>query len=191
LREATGFVRHGHVGGVEPGQVYGYRIHGPYEPENGLRFNASKLVLDPYARAVVGSVDWSGPVFGYRIGDPRADLSYSDEDDVRAVPKGVVIDEPFEWGDDAPPDTPLHESVIYEVHVKGFTMRHPGVPAELRGTYAGLAHPVAIDHLTTLGITAVAPCAQRWIMGDIDRYSEAGSCRDDVESCTEQCGDSV
>ena len=155
LREATGFVRHGYIGGVEPGQVYAYLVKGPYEPEKGLRFNASKLLLDPYARAVVGSVDWSGPVFGYRIGDSRADLSYSDEDDVRAVPKGVVIDESFDWGDDAPPDTPLHESVIYEAHVKGFTMRHPGVPEALRGTYAGLAHPAAIDHLTMLGITAV------------------------------------
>ncbi|MGH7463650.1 MAG: glycogen debranching protein GlgX, partial [Longimicrobiales bacterium] len=93
LREVTGFIRHGHVAGLEPGQIYGYRIHGPYEPEKGLRFNPSKLLLDPYARAVVGSLDWKGPIFGYCLGDAKRDLSRSDEDDAYAVPKGIVIDE--------------------------------------------------------------------------------------------------
>jgi isoamylase len=155
LREVTGFIRHGFVPGLSPGQMYGYRVQGPYEPEQGLRFNPSKLLVDPYTRAVVGSVEWSDPIFGYRIGDPAADLSYSDENDADAVPKGIVIDESFDWEDDVHPDTPLHESVIYELHVKGFTKRHPGVPEELRGTYAGLAHPSAVDHLKHLGITAV------------------------------------
>jgi glycogen operon protein len=155
LREVTGFIRHGWVPDLAPGQAYGYRIDGPYDPERGLRFNPSKLLLDPYARAVVGSVDWTGPIFGYRIGDPAADLSFSNEDDAQAVQKGIVIDETFDWGDDVQPDTPLHESVIYELHVKGFTKLHPGVPEELRGTYAGLAHPAAIDHLKQLGVTAV------------------------------------
>ncbi|HEX2166745.1 MAG TPA: glycogen debranching protein GlgX [Longimicrobiales bacterium] len=155
LREVTGFIRHGCVPGLHPGQRYGYRIQGPYEPERGLRFNPSKLLLDPYARAVVGSLDWKGPIFGYRVGASDADLSYSDENDAHAVPKGIVIDESFDWEGDAYPDTPLHESVIYELHVKGFTKLHPGVPEELRGTYAGLAHPAAVDHLKQLGVTAV------------------------------------
>ena len=155
LRELTGFIRHGYIPGLGPGQAYGYRVHGPYEPQKGLRFNPSKLLLDPYARAVAGSLNWKGPIFGYRLGDDAADLSFSDEDDAHAVPKGIVIDESFEWEDDARPDRPLNESVIYEVHVKGFTKLHPDVPEELRGTYAGLAHPAAVKHLTELGITAV------------------------------------
>jgi isoamylase len=155
LRELTGFIRHGCVPGLGPGQVYGYRVQGPYEPQNGLRFNSSKLLLDPYARAVVGTLDWNAPIFGYRIGDPSADLSYSDENDAHAVPKGIVIDESFDWEDDAHPDTPLNESVIYEVHVKGFTKLHPDVPETLRGTYGGMAHPAAVEHLKALGVTAV------------------------------------
>jgi isoamylase len=155
LRERSGHVRHCYVPGLRPGQVYGYRVDGPYAPLQGHRFNPSKLLLDPYARATVGSLDWSGPVFGYRIGDPDADLSRSDEDDAGSVPKGIVVDNEFDWEGDAPLDVPLHESVIYEAHVKGFTMRHPGVPEELRGTYAGLAHSAAIEHLQHLGITAI------------------------------------
>ncbi|HSJ07133.1 MAG TPA: glycogen debranching protein GlgX [Longimicrobiales bacterium] len=155
LRERSGFVRHACLPGVGPGQVYGYRVTGPYEPENGHRFNPSKLLLDPYARAVVGTVDWKGPIFGYRIGNPAADLSYSDEDSAGAVPKGVVVDDAFDWEGDTLLRTPLHKSIIYEVHVKGFTMLHPGVPEDIRGTYAGMAHPAAIEHLRELGVTAV------------------------------------
>jgi glycogen operon protein len=155
LRERTAFVWHGYVPGLRPGQVYGYRVDGPYEPERGHRFNRSKLLLDPYARAVAGEVDWNAPVFGYRIGDPRADLSFSDEDDARAALRGVVVDPKFDWEGDDRLRTPLHRSVIYEVHVKGFTMRHPAVPPELRGTYAGFAHPSVIEHLQRLGVTAV------------------------------------
>jgi isoamylase len=155
LREITGFVRHAYVPGLKPGQVYGFRVDGPYDPERGHRFNPSKLLLDPYARAVAGRVDWKGPVFGYRIGDPELDLSYSDEDDAASVPRGVVIDDAFDWEDDRRPNIPLHRSVIYEVHVKGFTKRHPGIPEALRGTYAGFVHPAALEHLKGLGVTAV------------------------------------
>jgi isoamylase len=142
-------------GSRQPGQVYGYRVSGPYEPEQGHRFNPSKLLLDPYARAVVGDLDWKGAIFGYRIGDAAADLSFSDEDSAAAVPKGIVIDEAFDWEGDTLLRTPLHKSIIYEVHVKGFTKLHPDVPEELRGTYAGMAHPAAIEHLQKLGVTAV------------------------------------
>jgi isoamylase len=155
LRERTGFVRHAYVPDLRPGQVYAYRVSGPYHPERGLRFNPAKLLLDPYAKAVGGSLDWDGPVFGYEIGHPKMDLSRSDEDSAAAVPRGIVIDESFDWEGDQLLRRPLHESIIYEVHVKGFTKLHPGVPEEVRGTYAGLAHPAAIDHLTSLGVTAV------------------------------------
>jgi isoamylase len=155
LREATGFVRHACIEGLQPGQVYGYRVNGPYEPEHGHRFNPGKLLVDPYAKALVGSLDWNGPVFGYDVGHPEADLSFSSEDSARAVPKCIVVDESYDWEGDVLPRTPLHKSIIYEVHVKGFTKRHPGVPEELRGTYAGMAHPAAIVHLQALGVTAV------------------------------------
>ncbi|CAN5713709.1 glycogen debranching protein GlgX [soil metagenome] len=155
LREATGFIRHACIRGLGPGQVYGYRVDGPHEPQQGHRFNRHKLLLDPYARAVGGDLHWRGPIFGYRIGDAAADLSFSDEDSAGVVPKGIVVDDSFDWEGDTLLRIPLHESIIYEVHVKGFTMRHPGVPDELRGTYAGMAHPSSIEHLRTLGITAV------------------------------------
>jgi isoamylase len=155
LRERTGFVHHARLPGIRPGQVYGYRVAGPFEPRHGHRFNPSKLLLDPYARAVAGGLHWQGPVFGYPVGDPDADLAFSDEDSAPHVPRGIVIDDAFDWEGDSRLDVPLHKSIIYEVHVKGFTKRHPGIPEELRGTYAGLAHPAAIEHLTTLGVTAV------------------------------------
>jgi isoamylase len=155
LRERSGHVWHGHVPGLGPGQAYGYRAAGPYEPQRGHRFNPHKLLLDPYARAVGGALDWKGPVFGYRIGDPALDRSFSDEDSAGAVPKGIVVDDTFDWEGDTLLRVPLHESIIYEVHVKGFTKLHPGVPQELRGTYAGLAHPASVEYLQSLGVTAV------------------------------------
>jgi isoamylase len=155
LRELTGFVRHVCVPGLRPGQLYGYRVHGPYEPLHGHRFNPNKLLIDPYARALSGPFDWNARVFGYRIGDAAADLSSSEEDDAGAVPKGVVIDSTYDWEGDVRPAIPLHRSVIYEAHVKGLTMRHPDVPPEIRGTYAAVAHPATIDHLQRLGVTAV------------------------------------
>ncbi len=155
LPEVTAHVWHGYLPDVQPGQLYGYRVYGPYEPQHGLRFNEHKLVIDPYARAVAGKVDWTQPVFGYELGHPDADLSYDDRDSARGMPKGIVINEEFDWEGDDRLRRPWNESVIYEVHVKGFTQQHPDVPKELRGTYAGLAHPVAIDYLTKLGVTAV------------------------------------
>jgi isoamylase len=156
LYEKTGHVWHGYLPGVGPGALYGYRVHGPYEPEAGLRFNRNKLLVDPYARAIAGDVDLHGPISGYRPGgDVPDDRSFDDRDSAPSVPKAVVIDPAFDWGDDRPPRTPWRRSVIYEVHLKGFTKRHPRVPPELQGTYRGFAHPAAIEHLVKLGVTAV------------------------------------
>jgi isoamylase len=155
LPERNAFVWHGYVPGVRPGQLYGYRVHGPWEPERGHRFNPAKLLIDPYGRAVSGEVDWRAPVLGHAPGGEEADLVRSDEDDAWGKPKCVVVDGAFDWEGDRSPRTPWHETVIYEAHVKGLTMRHPDVPEELRGTYAGLAYPPVIEHLLELGITAL------------------------------------
>lgn len=155
LPEKTNQIWHGYAPDVGPGQRYGYRVHGPYEPTKGHRFNPVKLLLDPYAKAIDGAVQWSDALFGYRIGDPREDLSRDDRDSAPGMPKCVVIDPTYDWEDDRPLAVPWHDTVIYEVHVKGFTQRHPGVPGKLRGTYAGLASDAAVEHLRSLGITAV------------------------------------
>ena len=155
LREQTHQIWHVYLPEARPGQFYGYRVHGPYEPQQGQRFNPAKLLLDPYAKAIHGTVQWSDALFGYSIGDPKEDLSRSDEDSASGLPKCVVVDPAFSWGNDAPPATPWHETIIYELHVRGFTMRHPGVPPELRGTYTALTLPPVIDYLKGLGITAV------------------------------------
>jgi isoamylase len=153
LPEVTGFVWHGYLPNVGPGQRYGYRVHGPYDPAQGLRCNPSKLLIDPYAKSVVGELDWGQPVFGYTFGDP--DGPPNTVDSAPFVPRGVVASPFFDWGDDRHPRTPMHQTVIYEVHVKGLTALHPEVPEELRGTYAGLSHPAVIEHLQGLGVTAV------------------------------------
>jgi len=155
IRETTGYVWHCYIPGLKPGQLYGYRVHGPYDPEHGDRFNPKKLLIDPYAQAIHGAVDWKAPVFGYKLGDPAADLSCDDADDAWGVPKSAVVLSHFDWENDRPPLTPVHDSVIYELHVKGFTALNPDIPEEMRGTYAGVAHPVAVDYLKKLGITAV------------------------------------
>jgi isoamylase len=155
VREKTGHVWHVYLPGVRPGALYGYRAHGPYEPESGLRFNPFKVLVDPYARAISGEADLSGPIFAYRPGAPEQDLAFDDRDGAAAAPKSVVVGNHFDWGDDRRPETPWHRSVIYEVHVKGFTARHPEVPPELRGTYQGFASPPAVEHLVKLGVTAV------------------------------------
>ena len=155
MTEQTHQVWHAYLPEVRAGQFYGYRVHGPYEPQQGHRFNPSKLLLDPYAKAVAGTVRWSDGLFGYRIGDPQADLSYDDRDSAANMPKCVVVDPAFSWGNDMPPAIPWHRTIIYELHVKGFTMRHPAVPPELRGTYAALTCPEVVDYLKALGITAV------------------------------------
>src|SRR5690606_1301139 len=129
--------------------------HGPYSPEQGHRFNPNKLVLDPYAKAISGTIDWDDAVFGYEIGNPGADMSFSALDSAGSMPKCVVVDTAFTWGDDRPPQTPWSRSLIYECHVKGMTMLHPDVPPHLRGTYLGLCSDPILDHLISLGITAI------------------------------------
>ena len=153
LVERTDLVWHGYVDKVGPGQHYGYRVRGPYEPSRGLRFNPRKLLLDPYARAVSGTFRWGRELFGYVLG--KSDDMPSGEDSAPVTVRSVVVDSNFPWGHDDRPRTSWADTVIYETHVKGFTMRHPGVPEDLRGTYAALGHPAAIDHLRALGVTAV------------------------------------
>jgi isoamylase len=153
MEEVSGFVWHGYAFGVGPGQRYGYRVHGPYDPAAGLRCNPNKLLVDPYAKSVVGELAWGQEVFGYTFGDP--DGPPNELDSAGAVPLGVVTNPFFDWGNDRRPSIPWHETIIYEAHVKGLTMLHPDVPEELRGTYAGLSHPAVIDYLTDLGVTAI------------------------------------
>ena len=155
LRETTAHVWHSYIPGVTPGQLYGFRVDGPHIPERGFRFNAAKLLIDPYAKAVTGAVDHRAAVFGYRLGDAAGDLSKDETDDAWGKPKAVVVDPSFDWQKDRPPHVPWPDSVIYEVHVRGFTMKHPEVPEALRGTYAGLASEPMVDYLTSLGVTAV------------------------------------
>jgi isoamylase len=155
LAERTDFVWHCYLPEGRPGMLYGYRVHGPYRPEEGHRFNARKLLLDPYARAIVGEPRWSDVLFGYTIGHRRDDLSFDRRDSAGAMPKCKVVDPAFTWGVDRRPDVPWHEMVIYEMHVRGFTMRHPEVPEALRGTYAGLTTAPVIEYLKRLGVTTV------------------------------------
>ncbi len=155
LREQTDMVWHAYLPDVQPGQLYGYRVAGPYEPEHGHRFNAAKIVLDPYAKAIGRPIRWSDEMFGYRIGDPAADLTKDDRDNAAFAPLAAVIDPAFTWGDDQPPRTPWHNTVIYEAHVKGFTKLNEQVPEAFRGTYLGLTSEAALKHLRDLGVTAV------------------------------------
>src|SRR6266571_3735800 len=145
LTEHTDRVWHAYLPEVFPGQLYGYRVYGPYNPEQGHRFNPNKIVLDPYARSIGRDVRWADELFGYCVGDPEADLSCDERDNAAHAPLAVVIDPAFTWGDDRPPRTPWHKTIIYELHVKGFTQLHPGVPERLRGTYAGLASEDAVQ----------------------------------------------
>jgi isoamylase len=153
LTEVTALCWHGYLPNVSPGQRYGFRVHGPYEPSAGHRCNPNKLLLDPYAKAFEGEVKWDPAVFGYPLGGD--DLTMDERDSAPFVPKAVVTNPFFDWGVDRPPCTPWHETVVYETHVKGFTKLHPDVDEDLRGTYAGLAHPAAIEYLKSLGVTAV------------------------------------
>jgi isoamylase len=155
LPERTEDVWHGYVPGIGPGQLYGYRVYGPYNPAQGHRFNPHKLLVDPYARALSGTITWDNSLYGYRIGSPYTDLTIGKRDSAPYAPRSVVVDERFDWGDEQRPNLPLHESVIYEAHVKGFTMCHPGVPEAIRGTYAGMGSEAAIEHIKALGVTAV------------------------------------
>jgi glycogen operon protein len=154
LHERTAFVWHGFLPGIRAGQRYGFRVDGPWDPEKGMRFNKAKLLVDPYAEAICGNVDYKQPIFPYNVLSGN-DLERDDQDSAAGVPKGIVVDHHFDWGDDCPPQTPLSDSVIYEMHVKGYSMRNPQVPEHLRGTYAGLGSPASIAYLKKLGVTAV------------------------------------
>jgi len=153
LPEVTAHTWHGYVPGIGPDQRYGFRVHGPFDPRRGLRFNPAKLLLDPYARAIEGFVDWDPSVFGYRT--DAGDLVLDDRDSAPHVPRSVVVHDGFPWGDDRHPAVPWADTVIYEAHVRGFTIRHPGIPDHERGTYAGMGSPPVIEHLRRLGITTV------------------------------------
>ncbi|WP_114559761.1 glycogen debranching protein GlgX [Desertihabitans aurantiacus] len=152
LTEVDGYVWHAYLPGIQPGQRYGYRVHGPYDPAAGHRCNPAKLLLDPYAKAIDGQIDGDESLFSYRFDDPEA---FNDDDSLGHTMLSVVVNPYFDWGFDRPPAHEYHESVIYEAHVKGLTMTHPDIPEEIRGTYQGLAHPAIIDHLTNLGVTAI------------------------------------
>jgi isoamylase len=153
MNEMTGFCWHAYLPGVGPGQRYGYRIHGPHAPRRGHRCNGKKLLLDPYAKAICGAVHWDEALYSHRFEQPEGPLNRKNS--ARFAPRSVVVNPYFDWKQDRPPGTPWHRTVIYELHVKGFTARHPAVPAHQRGTYAGLAHPAVIDYLGSLGVTAV------------------------------------
>jgi isoamylase len=155
LRDRTDFVWHAYLPDARPGVLYGYRVHGPWAPEQGHRFNAHKLLLDPYARTIAGALRWSDALFGYRVGGRREDLVADPRDSAACMPKCQVIDPAFTWGEDRRPNVPWQDTVIYELHVKGYTQLHQQVPPQLRGTYAGLATAPAIEHLKRLGVTAV------------------------------------
>lgn len=155
IEEVSHNIWHVYVQGIKPGQLYGYRFHGPYEPEKGHRFNPNKLVIDPYAKALSGTIDWDDSLFAYEIGNEQEDLSFSEKDSAPHLPKSIVIDPAFDWENVTAPKIPYHDTIIYEAHVKGLTKLHPEVPAEIQGTYAGIAHPVMIQYLKDLGITAI------------------------------------
>ncbi len=155
MPEHSDQIWHVYLPGILPGQLYAYRVHGPYEPQNGHRYNPNKVLLDPYAKAIGRDVRWGDEMYGYRIGDPQEDLSFDDRDNAAVCALGTVIDGAFTWGDDHPPRIPWHKTIIYEVHVKGATRLHPDIPESQRGTYAGLRSDAFIRHLKRLGVTAI------------------------------------
>ena len=157
LRERTGQVWHGYLPDVRPGQAYGYRVHGPHAPAEGHRFNPAKLLLDPYAKAISGPIEWNDALSGYpvRSPDPQRDLIVDPQDSAGKMPKSLVVESAFTWGDDRAPRTPWNRTLIYECHVKGMTMLHPDVPEPLKGTYLGLVTEPILDHLASLGVTAL------------------------------------
>lgn len=155
LPEYTNEVWHAYLPDVRPGQLYGYRVYGPYEPEQGHRFNPHKLLIDPYTKGLSGELEWNDAHFGYTVGDKHEDLSFDTRDNARWMPKCRVVDTAFTWGEDRPPRTEWHESIIYEMHVRGFTMLHPELSEEVRGTFAGLSAPAVVAYLRDLGITAI------------------------------------
>jgi len=156
IKERTHDIWHVYLPNIKPGQHYGYRVYGPYQPEEGHRFNPNKLLIDPYAKAIAGVINWHESAFGYQVGnEEQKDLSFNEQDSAPYVPKSVVIDALFDWGEDKKPNIPYHQSIIYEAHVKGFTYTHPDIPENIRGTYQAIGHPITIQYLKELGITAI------------------------------------
>src|SRR4051812_32982759 len=155
LPEYTDEIWHGYIEGLSPGTVYGYRVHGPYEPDNGHRFNPNKLLLDPYAREFMGQIRWDHACFGYTIGSPDDDLSFDERDSAPFVPKSVVVDPGFDWKQSHKPLVPWDRTIIYETHVRGYTRLHPKVPEKLRGTFAGLGDENVVEYIKSLGVTSV------------------------------------
>jgi isoamylase len=155
ISERTHSIWHTFIPDLKPGQLYGYRVHGPFEPENGLRFNPNKLLIDPYAKAISGTINWHDSLFAYDVYSEEKDLSFSETDSAPFIPKSVVVNQKFDWEDDCAPCIPYHSTIIYETHVKGFTKLHPEIPEEIRGSYAAIGHPVTIEYLKNLGITAI------------------------------------
>lgn len=166
ITEKSGHIWHMFIPGIKAGQLYGYRVDGPYDPANGHRFNKHKLLIDPYAKAITKQDKWSEAAFGYKLGDEQADLSFNEEDSADIMPKCVVVDTAFNWSGDVSPKIPLHKTIIYEAHVKGFTQMHPAIPEDIRGTYTGMAHPEAIKHYKQLGITAVELMPVHYFLND-------------------------
>jgi glycogen operon protein len=155
LPEYTDEIYHGYLPDAHPGLIYGYRVYGPYDPENGHRFNPHKLLIDPYAKQLVGQLKWSEALFGYTIGHPDGDLSFDDRDSAPFVPKSKVIDPAYTWGRDQRVSVPWDKTIIYEAHAKGLSMRHPAVPDAVRGTFAGMMVPEVVDHIRQLGVSSV------------------------------------
>src|SRR5438876_10869908 len=155
LPEYTDEVWHCYLPEARPGQLYGYRVYGPYDPAAGHRFNPNKIVMDPYAKSVARPIRWADEMFGYRVGHPDGDLAFDARDNAAFAPIAAVVDPAFTWGDDRPPRTPWHDTVIYEMHVRGFSKLHPAIPERLRGTYEALTAEPALEPLKKLGVTAV------------------------------------
>ncbi|HEX7450250.1 MAG TPA: glycogen debranching protein GlgX [Pirellulales bacterium] len=155
IKEQTDMVWHAYLPDVRPGQLYGYRVHGPYDPSHGHRFNANKVMLDPYAKSIGRDVRWTDAMWGYKLGGEEADVSFDERDNAAHAPLAIVVDQAFTWGDDRPPNVPWHQTLIYELHVKGFTKLNEEVPEKLRGTYSGIASEASLSYLRKLGITAV------------------------------------
>lgn len=166
LTERTGYISHIYIPDLQPAQLYGYRVHGPYEPENGHRFNPNKLLLDPYAKAISGTIQWNDALFGYEVGNEQNDLSFSQADSAPFITKSVVIDPKFDWEGDKPPGIAYYNTVIYEAHVKGFTNLNEEIPEEIRGTYTAIAHPKSIEYLKNLGITAIELMPVHYFLDD-------------------------
>jgi isoamylase len=166
MRERTNGAWHIYIAGIQPGQLYGYRVYGPYEPEKGLRFNPNKLLLDPYAKAIGRELQWSDELFGYEVGDPDGDLAFDERDSAPFAPLGAVIDSSFDWSGEVRPSYPWHETLVYEAHVRGMTMLHPAVPEAMRGRYAGIASAPIIAHLQAMGVTAIELMPVHYFLDD-------------------------